>query len=203
MMLTFHVSASGSTVARSVGHRFVGIWCFCVAGMETPVPHASWRTDSHARAPNWNRSSASKWSRSQRVPGRELPIRFRFMIISQAVHTGLKPEVPRLVPKCAMSGRKSVTPQFASILADLEIEAVDIHVRRGPGKICATRTTERLLIDHDTGHLGRRWIGVSRDLRCDRPSKSSPACESEQAGRSAPASHRHDAVPEIAQRVAA
>jgi hypothetical protein len=75
------------------------------------------------------------------------------MIISQAVHTGLKPEVPRLVPKCAMSGRKSVTPQFASILADLEIEAVDIHVRRGPGKICATRTTERLLIDHGTGHL--------------------------------------------------
>jgi hypothetical protein len=46
-----------------------------------------------------------------------------------------------------------VTPQLASILADLEIEVVDIRVRREPGQTCATVTMERILAEHGPGHL--------------------------------------------------
>jgi hypothetical protein len=47
----------------------------------------------------------------------------------------------------------TMTPQLASILADLDIEPVDTRVRRAPGQTCATATMDRLLADHGAGHV--------------------------------------------------
>ncbi len=46
-----------------------------------------------------------------------------------------------------------MTPVLASILSDLEIEVVDMRVRRGPGQTCATQTMERILAEHGAQHL--------------------------------------------------
>jgi len=100
MMLTFHVSASGSTVAGSVGHRFVGIWCFCVAGMETPA--LACELENRLACESAELESIIRVEMEQIAAcarTRASNSDFDFMIILKAVYTGLKPQVPRLVPK--------------------------------------------------------------------------------------------------------
>lgn len=46
-----------------------------------------------------------------------------------------------------------MTPQLASICADLGIQVIPVTKRRGPGETCAVQTMERIMADHGPAHL--------------------------------------------------